>query len=263
MKKQILLLTMFLSVTCFTYAQELESTDQTNNAEQSVLEYQDKKNIAKLSLTSLVFRNFQFQYERVLNKTFSVALSYGTIPEGGIPFGSSFVDEDEDDDLSNIVNDGKMSYSSFTPEVRIYTGKKGYGKGFYLAPFFRASKYTFKNVNFSFDADGGGTETLTTSGTVKGNTFGLLFGSQFNLGSNLVLDWWIAGPHIGSSNGNLKGVSSRELSQNEQDALLETLQDTDIPLVDTEYKVDANGAEIDLDGPWAGVRAGLSIGYRF
>lgn len=58
-------------------------------------------------------------------------------------------------------------------------------------------------------------------------------------------------------------MSSRILSQNEQDALLETLQDTDIPLVDTEYKVSENGAEIDLDGPWAGVRAGLSIGYRF
>ncbi|SFW67915.1 hypothetical protein [Cellulophaga fucicola] len=263
MKKQILVLTTFLSVSCLTYAQELESTEETPADEISVLDYQNKKNIVKFSLTSLVFKNFQFQYERVLNKTFSVALSYGTIPKSGIPFGKSIKEIAGDGDLTKIIADGKVGYSSFTPEVRIYTGKKGYGKGFYLAPFFRASKYTFENINFDYDLDNGDTATINTSGTLKGSTFGLLLGSQFNLGHNLVLDWWIAGPHIGTSNGDLRGTTSRVLSQNEQDALLDSLQDTDITFVDAEYKVDENGAEISLDGPWAGVRAGLSIGYRF
>tara|TARA_R110002049_G_scaffold13497_2_gene58306 strand:+ start:502 stop:1290 length:789 start_codon:yes stop_codon:yes gene_type:complete len=262
MKRQTVLAVAFACISSLGVAQEIETTSK--DQDQQPLEYQNKKNIVKLSLTSLAFGNYQFQYERVLNKTFSVGISYATIPKDGIPFGNTIKNlADDDPDLINIIDNGNIGYTSFTPEIRIYTGKKGFGKGFYLAPFFRASKYTFDNISFEYDIDGGGTASLSTNGTLKANSFGLLLGSQFNLGKSIVLDWWIMGPHYGTSDGDLTGVSSETLSQTEQDALRDTLNDIDIPLVDIENNVNANGAEILISGPWAGVRAGLSIGYRF
>jgi len=39
--------------------------------------------------------------------------------------------------------------------------------------------------------------------------------------------------------------------------------DLGIPIVEYEITTTANGAKIKLDGPWAGLRSGLSFGYRF
>lgn len=255
----ILMLLVFMTYTSHAQTTTTENVDDTA---QNELVYQSKKNIVKFNFTSLAFKNFQFNYERVLNKTFSVALSYAFIPDGDIPLKSTVEKYADDPDLMTIINDAQLSYSSFTPEVRIYLGK-GYGKGFYLAPFFRSSKYTFKDVNFEYDTDGGGTAFLTSQGTIKSNSFGLLLGAQFNLGKNFVLDWWIVGPHYGSSNGDISGITSETLSQMEQQDLENTLNDIDIPLVDTEVEVFDNGANLLIDGPWAGIRAGLSIGFRF
>jgi hypothetical protein len=37
----------------------------------------------------------------------------------------------------------------YHPEVRFYLGK-GYGKGFYIAPFYRNLKYDITGVNFTY-----------------------------------------------------------------------------------------------------------------
>lgn len=260
MKKQcILLLLVFITYTSYAQTKTSENLDDTP---QDKLAYQSKKNSVKFNFTSLAFKNFQFQYERVLNKTFSVALSYAFIPDGDIPLKNTVERYADDPDLMTIINDAQLNYTSFTPEIRIYLGK-GYGKGFYVAPFFRSSKFNFKEVNFEYDTDGGGTDFLTAQGTIKSNSFGLLLGAQFNLGKSFVLDWWIVGPHYGSSDGDISGVTTETLSQTEQQNLEDTLNDIDIPLVDTEVEVFENGANLLIDGPWAGIRAGLSLGFRF
>jgi len=41
------------------------------------------------------------------------------------------------------------------------------------------------------------------------------------------------------------------------------LEDIDIPLTNTKVVVTANGASLELDGPWGGIRAGFSLGIRF
>jgi hypothetical protein len=53
------------------------------------------------------------------------------------------------------------------------------------------------------------------------------------------------------------------LSEDEQNSLREELSDLDIPLTKETVSVNANGASLKLDGPWAGVRAGISIGIKF
>jgi hypothetical protein len=223
----------------------------------------DKKNIPKFTFTSLIFRNIQLQYERVLNRKFSAGLTYSFIPEGDFPFRDRIINSvDNEDAVSRYIENATLQYSSFTPEIRFYLGK-GYGKGFYLAPFYRHTSYTLDNINFYYDTDEGFEEKLDTGGDLSSNTFGLQIGSQFNLGSRLILDWYIMGPHYGSSSGDLSGRTGRTLSETEQQSLKNELDEIDFPLGDFSNEVNSNGAIVKVDGPWAGIRAGLALGYRF
>lgn len=56
----------------------------------------------------------------------------------------------------------------------------------------------------------------------------------------------------------------KNLSSDEQDALRDELANLDdLPLLETIYTVDNNGAKVDFKGPWAGIRFGFSLGVRF
>ena len=228
--------------------------------------YKERKNIPKFAPTGLVFGNFQFQYERVLNRKFSMALTYSTIPQGDLPFkdviSKAVESEEEEDDINRYIENTSLKYSSFTPELRIYFGD-GYGKGFYLAPFYRHSEYSIKDIEIYYDSDSGGEETMDTKGNISTNTFGLQIGSQFNLGSRLVLDWFIIGPHYGSGKGDLVGITEESLTENEQENLSGVLDEIDFPIGDFSHEVNSKGAKINIDGPWGGIRAGLALGYRF
>jgi hypothetical protein len=224
-----------------------------------------KMNIIKTNITGIPLRNYSLQYERVLNKGFSLALSYRIMPEGSIPFKSMITNSIEDGDQEAIdqVESLQLSNTAITAELRWYVGKKGYGRGFYIAPFFRHANHKANNVSIEYDSDLGGTEKVDLSGSLVSNTGGLLFGAQWFLGKAIVLDWWILGPHYGSGNGDLKGLTSSPMSAQEQDDLRQELEDIDSPLTTKTVYVDANGAAVKLDGPWAGIRAGISLGIRF
>jgi len=247
------------------YAQQLDAIEpaQEQETDSLSLEYQAKKNIVKLSLTSLAFKNIHLQYERVLNNRISVSLSFSTIFEGDIPLLGSVENTVDDAESFDKIKDVSLSYYSVTPEVRFYLGKKGFGKGFYLAPFYRNSKLTLDGVSFEYPTDEGGTSSISTSGSISGNTVGLLIGSQFNLGKSVVLDWWIVGPHYGSGSGTLNGVSADAFSALERSELEAELNELDLPLVDETTEVSTQDIKVLLSGPWGGVRAGLSLGFRF
>ena len=254
---------ILLSFSQISFAQKINSNYENDQNSGELVEWQSRKNIIKFIPTSLIVRNFQFQYERVLNKRFSVALGYSIIPEGDFPFKDYVLESvDDEEDVGRYINDASLKYSSFTPEIRIYLGE-GYGKGFYIAPFYRHSSYTVKNVQIFYDGDNGGEQQMDTNGDLKTDTFGLLFGAQFKIGSRITLDWFILGPNYGFSNGNLLGLAEQPFSENEQQNLREELDDIDLPIGDFSYEVDSDGAKIDIDGPWGGIRAGLAVGFRF
>lgn len=263
MKRAFLTLAIALITTGTLFSQERTVQDTDTYVTDSLELYKQRKNILKLSLTSLAFRNFQFSYERVLNKTFSASISYSFIPEGNVPFEGLISNLADDEDFDDILDSSSFSYNSFTLELRIYT--KGHGRGLYFAPFYRNANYDIKDVPYDFTSDEGTSEEIDASGEIKTNTFGLLIGTQFKLGNRMVLDWWILGPHIGTSSGNVLATSNESLSINEQNSLRNELEDIflDIDLIDTEVEVDANSANVIVDGPWAGLRAGFSLGYRF
>lgn len=77
MKKSLfLLIALFFLVNTNTInAQRIKNSD-----------YTPKKNLVKVNLTSILLRSYSGQYERVLNKRISVAISYSKMPEGNIPY---------------------------------------------------------------------------------------------------------------------------------------------------------------------------------
>jgi hypothetical protein len=91
-----------------------------------------------------------------------------------------------------------------------------------------------------------------------------MLGSQWMIARRVALDWWIVGPHFGAGKGTLSGRTSTPISTADQNSLLSEISDivNGIPFVKNTIKVDANSASVSLTGPWSGVRAGLSLGFR-
>lgn len=221
-------------------------------------------NILKVNLSSIVFNNYSFQYERVLGKRWSVALGYSFRPKGALPFKSALegMAEEEDEATNYLIDNAKIGATAITPEIRWYLGQ-GYGKGFYIAPYYRYSKFETQDVLVEYE-DGTGTQFLKMGGDITGSSFGLMFGAQWTIGKHFVIDWWIIGAHIGSGSGKIVGTSSAPLSPEAQAEIRDVLEDFELPLIDTKVDVNSSGARVDLDGSWGGVRAfGFNVGYRF
>ncbi|WP_421945570.1 DUF3575 domain-containing protein [Pedobacter sp.] len=223
------------------------------------------KNIIKLNLLSLPLKNINVEYERGLTQRISAAIGIRYMSKGSIPFANSIAEllNDDEDNWNERIKTAKLGNQAITATIRFYMGK-GNLKGIYIAPFGRYARYSAA-LDYPFEVENGTTsysQDIYLSGDLTTLTGGILFGSQFNLGKHLSLDWWILGPHYGGSNGSIAG--KKPLTANEQQALREQLEEIkDLPIVKATYTVDANGAVVDFKGPWAGVRAGLSLGFRF
>jgi len=220
---------------------------------------QDGKNLVKWNVAALALKNFSFQYERAVSNKISVAGGLRFALKSTLPFSSALEDAIDDEETWNSIKDFKTANFAITPEVRFYLGKQVF-QGFYVAPFVRYANYTAE-VPYTFEVEGI-QEIIPLSGNVNTFTGGVLLGAQWKLASRIHLDWWILGPSYGSNSGSITGKKS--LSAEEQRELRESLSDLeDLPVVKTKYTVDDNGAKVDFSGPWAGIRAGLSVGFRF
>jgi len=228
-----------------------------------------QKNAVKVNLSSLAIRNYHVQYERKLAPKITLNLGVRIMPKGGLPMEETFKNL-----LPELFEDPNLNIGAFeigntaiTPEFRFYLSKQAM-KGFYIAPYARYSsfdlsvpiKYTYTDPNPMI-----GTQTKTGifDGKLTAFSGGLMFGTQFNIAKKLVLDiWWIGG-HYGSSKGDLNLVTSLP-TQQERDALRNTLNDFDPSPFKFENTVTANGAVIKSDGPWAGIRGlGINLGFKF
>lgn len=226
-------------------------------------ETSDKMNIVKTNVTAYAFRNINLSYERAFTQWFSVNMSFGAMPEGKVPFINSFLSDEDEKRFQNL----EVKSFNFTIEPRFYLGA-GYGKGFYVAPYYRYSKVTSNTFDFYYDYNfNGATYQIPVKGygSVNGNSGGVMVGVQFFLTSNqnLVLDLWIAGAHYGAGKGDFTMTSDVVLTPDMQAQLKQEIENLDIPFVNYTVETNANGARIKIDGPWVGFRSGLSLGYRF
>lgn len=240
-----------------------------NYEEEETIKSEAGKNLIKVNLFSLPLRNVSLQYERPVAKKISVAFGARLMPEGPLPLMSvakKIAKRDNiDDDISDQLDNFRIGNFALTPEVRFYMGKQAL-RGFYIAPF---ARYATFDVTLPFDLETEDannqvtTERIDMKGDLSTIAGGILIGAQWKLSKMVYLDWHIVGPHYGKAKGNLSG--NKNMTQAEQDdlrLLLAELED-DIPFVKLESNVNASGAQIKVNGPWAGIRTGLSLGIRF
>jgi hypothetical protein len=220
---------------------------------------QSQQNVIKANLFSLPLKNVSLQYERKIISRTSAALGVRWQPSGSLPLESALKNLADDPEVERQIDNLTTGNFTVTPEVRFYLGKKKSMRGIYIAPHLRYARFT-ADLPFEYD-DGGVTKTIPMSGSLNTITGGLLLGSQFSLGKLVYLDWWILGPAYGRSSGDISG--KKTLSPSEQQSLRDELATLDVPLTKISYTVDANGATVYFKGPWAGIRTGLCLGFRF
>lgn len=225
----------------------------------------EKMNIIKLNLLALPIRTFTIQYERVIKKYLSAAIAVRYMPKATMPYKKWVYNRfgDNDPDAEEMLDNLLISNYAFTPEIRFYPGKKGYGKGFYLAPCYRYSRFTIDNLQYTFTDSDDYENQLDMSGTMTTNYGGFTIGVQWFLGEHLSLDWWIFTPLIGGEKTKLTGTTSESLSEEDQNIIREEFEDIDIPYTDLQIEVHEYGANIQFKGLMAGFSAGLALGFRF
>ena len=261
MKSKIFFIAAALTLfTVSVFAQD----EKTEKKEKSAKPAQPM-NVFKVNLTALVLKNYSFQYERILNRKFSAAIGFRTMPTGKLPLMSTIekIVGDSDPETKDQIANFNFGNTAFKAELRFYAGKKGYGRGFYLAPFYQNATYKGNGLKFTYQNSSNVSSTISLAGELKSNTFGLLMGVQKYLGKHVSLDLWILGPHYGNGKGDFTGTSTVPLTSTEQADLKQELEDFDMPFGTKKVTVTANGANVKLDGAFGGVRSGITIGVRF
>ncbi len=234
----------------------------------------EPKNMVKLNVLPLMSGKFAFEYERMIKERITVGGTVSFRPSKGLPFLSTVRDIVDNEDLNEFLDGFKSGNFSITPEARFYTSKRGPFRGFYVAPYLKYTNYSLKApLNYDLELTTSG-QTFNESGSipVKGSlnayTAGVSVGFNFRLMDNLHLDWRLIGPGYGFANGSLGG--QKKLTIEEQEQIRKELDDikdalSDLP-VSVKMKYDVHGEGVDVKvskSPWAGIRSGLSIGYRF
>lgn len=281
MKKILLILT--LSISAFSY--ELKAKEDPNVKKESPLFIKSKKEylmkaadegtrtpkqVIKLNLTQLALTNISLQYEYGFHKNFSAALGVGYLIPRNIP--SQIFTPSSNAQGYQLPKFGGWAV---TPELRIYPGKKVNHQaphGFYLAPYFRYSKYTLQatyidSVNVSTS------HTYDVKATYAGFTGGLMIGAQWIIGKHFSIDWWIAGGGAGLAKFSIdaKAVDgSLNMSSQEQSDLKNDINNNINELGSfgkgtVNITTTSNSAAVRITGlPMTSIRAfGLCLGYAF
>jgi hypothetical protein len=220
-----------------------------------------QNDMVKLNLFGLAFTNISLQYEHSLNTHSSVALGFSILPSRSFPtFGVKQDGASADDyDIKTL----KISGLSITPEYRYYFSNKG-PKGFYAAGYFRYAKYSLDNfvVNYASVSGGPNDRATMVSGDYKATLVGIMFGAQWTLGDNWVLDWWILGAGFGSQKASISGTG--QFSADNQADIKESIADIDMPGIDLTTTVTSSSVTVDYKSTLPAFRGfGLCLGYRF
>lgn len=234
------------------------------------IEFQDisPNNQIKVNLATLFWGTGSLNYERKISYRWTVGLTANYRPKGTAPFKSTLQNifgEKNKTYLDNVFDIDQLSYGniSLSPEVKVYLGKAGAFKGFYIAGFVKYEDIGIDyDYPFVYETQGHSFETiLPLKGDLTAWTGGIYIGHQWQLGENWYIDWQIIGGNFGG--GSLKISAFRTLSQYEQEKIKSFAEEIQDQFSDVNYEVNNQGARIWGNIPWAGLRTGLSIGYAF
>lgn len=154
--------------------------------------YLDGKTIVKTDVVGAVTSSYHLAVERILSKRFSLQLSY-TLSPWREPNSSWLLIKAkkpagvEDETL-------RRRHNSLNLDLRIYTGRSGYGEGFYLSPYVNYSIYRMKDgIHKDYP-------NYRLSEKEYGLGYGLGLGFQWYMGrnNNIVVDASLLGVHRSS-----------------------------------------------------------------
>lgn len=229
-----------------------------------------RRNILKLNLMSLPFKNLSFQYERSLIPNISVAVGFRIMSDGTLPlrqFSSELAKEFKvnNQDVINIVHNTRANGWAVTPELKFFLGA-GNGKGFYLAPFYRYETFTLNTV-YQYIDDQNEIAKVDFSGLYKSSGVGLQIGVQFLLANRLNIDWWIAGPYYATQTGSLN-ADYNNMSVANQENLRRTLEGLNMQTTTINYTVTPNVTASNASAVIKGTSylarlMGVTIGVKF
>lgn len=218
------------------------------------------KNILKVNLSALMFKNFSVQYERQTGPKTSFAINAHMMPYAGVPYPNYLRKKLTLPEVDfNKMNLGTMGIA---PEFRFYLGEKNPLQGFYIGPFLSFIHYKMNlPVKYGTFLE----KTGIFDGKMDAASGGLQLGAQFRLGNSVTLDWWILGPNFGASFGEL--VFTGPLNAVEQKDIYDQIDQIrhDIALdIINSFEVRSTGASVRLKGPIGGIRClGFNLGIRF
>ncbi|WP_430612919.1 DUF3575 domain-containing protein [Flavobacterium sp. JP2137] len=258
-----LVLLFLVLVVSYSYGQQHQSQTKFSDS--------DYGNTLKFHPTPLLWRTASVSYERHLWERMAVGATLNYRPQSKAPFQSllkKFFENDEEDlyDERNLfdIKDLKYKTWAFAPEVKVYLGEQGSFKGFYIAAF---AKWETVKINYDYPLDFvelqqlGLDRILPITGDIKAFSGGIYVGVQWALSERFYLDWQIIGGNFGRA--NLKIHAEQNLSADEQKQLTDFAKDLKESIDDIDYDIQSSGLKIWGKLPWAGLRSGISVGYRF
>ena len=257
-----------LIITCFCVAgnaQHRQGMPLSNKGPQNVVKYN--------LLGTIAYRNIPLYFERAIYGpvAISAGFAYKIPTKAGGVYGTA---------IKNIVESvggeadfGKIKGFSVTPELKFYFSEKGAPKGFYIAPYFRYSRYRLNmsasgtnptdkvyydaDVAFQYESIGGGVQ----------------LGVQWLINDIFAIDWFFFGP--GYINHNLSVdvtsnvVSSAKWQEWETDFEADVATEVAaLPLIggfldNFEAEAKYNGFIANMPFGFLNWRFGLSLGYSF
>ena len=228
------------------------------------------KNVIKMNVTSLLFKNYNFVAERSLTRKISASLGYRTMPTtklSNVPAlkNAYKITGDDEETLEEDWSNMTASNSAVTAEFRFYGGRKPGPRGFYLGLYGRYAKFDL-DYDYAYETNSQ-TYNIPIQATAKGIGGGLFIGVQWLIGKRVALDWQLLGGHWGKLTGDGNGVADLSaMSEQDKENLRYNLEDQ-LPSVGDKSSIQANvtnsGVRLKVDGPFAGLRSGISIGFSF
>jgi hypothetical protein len=224
------------------------------------------KNVLKVNLGSLVFGNYHVTYERGLSRKVSLSISYRHMPVGGLIYKEEikkYIDNN-DPNVINTIEQTTTGNFAITPELRFYTGA-GRMRGLYVAPYFRYAKFD-ASVPARYNSTVAGVrieKNAIMQGNIQSYSGGILIGVQRYIAKRIAVDIWLIGGHYGISTGLMVASIDPPMTTAEQQSLQNTLNGLATDPFKTQTTITATSASMKIDGPWGGIRSGISLGFRF
>lgn len=222
----------------------------------------DGRTLIKTDAIGLINSSYHLAVERIISQHFSIQLSYSTSPWRSA------------DDTWLLVNRSKnhssraeapsaFRFNSFNLDLRIYTGKRGYGQGFYLSPYLHYSSYYDKNKVYSKYPY----YKLSEKERGLGYGFGLGYQWYFGSKSNFLIDLNLFGFHRSPSFYTQKTAvytGEASLFKAEDSKILgEWMLDNKHHLTDLKSYEDGRRLELEHKRQRYFFRANLRVGIRF